>query len=291
MHGRELRLDSPLVMAILNVTPDSFSDREHLMDVNSVTVAAARALQQGAEIIDIGGCSTRPKSNPPSEEEELRRVRLGVTAVRTAFPDAIISVDTFRAHVAEVAVSECGADIVNDVTGGLSDPEMFATVARLKTPYILTHTRISDEAASPYLEGQIPASADFFEGRPAAQVTSSDDLITDMMMFFRTRIDELRRYGVEDIILDPGYGFGKSLEQNYEVLRRQRELLCLDYPILAGISHKSMIYKPLNIAPQDTVNGTTALHMVALMGGASILRVHEVKEAKQTIELFKLCQV
>lgn len=280
MQDRQLRLDSPKVMAILNITPDSFSDTVHLMDVNSITLAAAKALSQGADIIDIGGCSSRPNSDPVSEEEEIRRVRLGVTAVRTAFPNAIISVDTFRSKVAEDAVMH-GANIINDISGGLLDPEMFMTVARLRVPYILTHARVPGQAHAPFLDGVV-----------LDDIPSTGDIIKDMIAFFRHRIEQLRQLGVEEemIILDPGYGFGKTIEQNYEILRRQEELLELDLPILAGVSHKRMIFTPLDVAPYDTVVGTSAINMMALHHGATIIRVHEVKEAKQIITLHNLCQ-
>ena len=289
MQDRQLRLSTPLVMAIINVTPDSFSDTEHLMDINSITVAAARALTQGADIIDIGGCSTRPCSNPTDEEEEMRRVKLGVTAVRTAFPNAIISVDTFRASVAEEAVN-CGANIINDVSGGLRDPEMFDTVARLHVPYILTHTRVPEQLPSDsIMEGQYGAIP-VLDSQVSFEMPSTGDLMEDMISFFRLRIAQLQQLGVEDIIIDPGYGFGKTLEQNYEILRRQEELLVLDMPILAGVSHKTMIYKPLEVPPHDTLVGTAAINMMALHHGAHIIRVHEVKEAKQIVKLSMLCR-
>lgn len=290
MQDRQLRLDKPLVMAIVNVTPDSFSDTVHLMDAESIAAAAARALSQGADIIDIGGCSTRPDSEPVDEAEELRRVRLGVTAVRSAFPDAVISVDTFRSRVAEEAVSDCGADIINDVSGGFIDPAIFEVAARLRAPYILTHTRVVKPADTSSSEPRFAGLSASLEGRISAESPATGDLIDDMLAFFRNRIAELHRAGVEEIILDPGYGFGKTLEQNYELLRRQRELLALGLPVLAGISHKSMIWRPLGIAPSDTLVGTSALHMIALQNGAAILRVHEVREAKQIIKLHSLCQ-
>lgn len=283
MHGRQLRLTKPVVMAIINVTPDSFSDTEHLMDESSVAAAAQRALAQGADIIDIGGCSTRPDSEPVSEEEELRRVRLGISVVRAAFPDVVISVDTFRSRVAEEALA-CGADIINDISGGFVDPEILAVAGRYRAPYILTHTR-APQASENHVSAGLPVA-----GAALSAVQDSGDIVADMLAFFRERIAVLRSLGVEDIILDPGYGFGKTIEQNYEVLRRQRELLELGLPILAGISHKSMIYKPLGIKPYETLVGTSALNMVALQGGASILRVHEVREAVQIINLHSLCQ-
>ena len=218
-------------------------------------------------MLDLGGCSTRPGSEPVSEEEEWRRIRLAASAIRREWPETILSVDTYRAAVARKAVEECGVNIINDISGGTMDPDMFATVAELQTPYILTHMR----------------------GTPATmqQFTDYGNLISEVLAFLQEKVDQLHRLGVKDIILDPGFGFAKTVEQNYELLRKLHYLHALGLPILAGLSRKSMIYKALNCTPQDALNGTTALHMLALEQGATILRVHDVKEAKEAIILHK----
>lgn len=255
-------------MAIVNATPDSFSDEQHLMTEEAILDAVSKHMAEGADILDIGGYSTRPGAPEVSEEEEWRRVRMAASAIRRVYPEAVLSVDTFRASVAEKAVCECGVDIVNDISGGTLDPDMFGLVARLGVPYILTHTR----------------------GTPAtmASLTCYDNLVADMMAFFDEKIAHLQRLGAKDIILDPGFGFAKTLEQNYQLLGHMHEFEAFSLPILAGISRKSMIYKPLGITPQEAQNGTTALHMVALEQGASILRVHHVREARQAITLHQL---
>lgn len=268
MHGRLLDCSKPLVMAIINVTPDSFSDAEHALTEEAVLALAERHLAAGADMLDIGGYSTRPGADFVSAEEEWRRVEMAASAIRRAYPDVILSVDTFRADVAELTVKKCGVDIINDISGGQLDPEMFATVARLRVPYILTHTRGTPETMQ--------------------SLTNYNDLMADLLAYFREKIAALRQLGVQDIIIDPGFGFAKTLEQNYLLLSRMHELDVLNCPVLAGISHKSMIYKPLGIRPQDTLCPTTALHMVCLQQGAAILRVHEVREARQVIQLYSL---
>jgi len=270
IQSRLLAWNEPLVMGILNITPDSFSDTEHLLTEDAILRAAETHLDAGADILDLGGYSTRPGADLVSADEEWRRVRMAATAIRKRWPEAVLPIDTFRASVAERAVTDCGADIINDISGGTLDPDMFATIARLEVPYILTHTRGTPQTMQ--------------------QLTDYDNLMADIMAFFVSKVSELRRLGVKDIILDPGFGFAKTTEQNYELLRRMHELDALELPVLAGISHKSMIYKPLGILPHETLVGTSALHMVALQQGADILRVHDVKEAKQVIKLYQLCQ-
>lgn len=266
IKGTLMDFATPKVMAIINVTTDSFA--RHCTNITEAEILrwAAEALSEGADILDIGGCSTRPGSQPPSEEEEWRRVRLAVTAIRREWPEAVLSVDTWRASVARQAVEQ-GVDIVNDISGGQFDERMFETIADLRVPYILTHTRAKPDVMQ--------------------QFTDYDDLMSEILGFLQERVDMLHRMGVKDVILDPGFGFSKTTEQNYTLLRNLNCLGVLGLPILAGLSRKSMITKVLDISPDEALNGTTALHMLALQNGADILRVHDVKEAKQVITLYK----
>ena len=266
IKGTLMDFATPKVMAIINVTTDSFA--RHCTNITEAEILrwAAEALSEGADILDIGGCSTRPGSVPPSEEEEWRRVRLAVNAIRHEWPEAVLSVDTWRASVARHSVEQ-GVDIVNDISGGQFDERMFETIADLRVPYILTHTRAEPDVMQ--------------------QFTDYDDLMSEILGFLQERVDMLHRMGVKDVILDPGFGFSKTTEQNYTLLRNLNCLGVLGLPILAGLSRKSMITKVLDISPDEALNGTTALHMLALQNGADILRVHDVKEAKQVITLYK----
>ncbi len=261
-----LRLDTPVVMAILNSTPDSFVPSTRLATEADAVRAAEKALREGATILDIGGYSTRPGAAEVSPEEEWRRVHRAASAVRRAFPEAILSVDTYRAEVARRAVLEDNVQIINDVSGGTLDEAMFDTVAALHVPYILMHMR-----GTP---------------RTMQTLTDYDDILSDMVAFFQTRIDRLSQLGVSDVIIDPGFGFSKTLEQNYYVLAHLRELAVLGKPILAGISRKSMLYKALGITQEEALNATTAANMVALLGGASILRVHDTRAAVEAVRIF-----
>lgn len=257
-------------MAILNATPDSFVPSTRLADENAVLRAAERALTDGAAILDIGGYSTRPGAPVVSSEEEWRRVKMAASAIQREFPDAIMSVDTFRAEVARRAVEETGVAIINDISGGELDKDMFDTVASLQVPYILMHMR----------------------GTPATMqtLTDYDDLLSDMIAYFQVRLDRLSQLGVADVILDPGFGFSKTLDQNYLLLRRMHELSVLGRPVLAGLSRKSMLYKALGITQEESLNATTAVNMVALLGGAKILRVHDAKAAAETIAIYNQLQ-
>lgn len=259
----------PQIMAIINITPDSFAVSCKSMSEKEVLSCAEKALEDGARILDLGGYSTRPGADEVSAEEEWRRIDMAAGWIRREWPEAIISIDTFRSDVAQKAVEKHGADIINDISGGEIDKEMFATVAQLGTPYILTHMR----------------------GTPATmqQQTQYAHFMPEIMDYFQKKVDELHRLGVKDVILDPGFGFAKTREQNFELLRKMRYLEALNLPILAGISRKSMIYKTLDITPAEALNGTTALHMASLIEGAAILRVHDVKEAQQTIKLYQNC--
>ena len=252
IKGRLMSLAEPKVMGILNVTPDSFYAASRVQTEQEVARRAHQIVDDGGDIIDIGACSTRPGSTPVSEEEESVRLRMALAVVRRELPSAVVSVDTFRPGVARMAVEEFGADIINDVGEGAAD--MLRMVARLGAPYVLM----------------------------AAKAT-----LRDTLLFFAERVQQLRDLGQKDIILDPGFGFGKTLEQNYALLAGMEKLLVMELPLLVGVSRKSMIYRLLETEPSKTLNGTTALHAVALMKGASILRVHDVKEAVECVRLHK----
>lgn len=263
LHGRIVESTSPQVMGILNTTPDSFHSPSRAYEAEAAMEAARLMIGEGADIIDVGGYSTRPGAAEVSLEEELRRVRLGVEAVRSISADIPVSVDTFRAEVARMAVTEWGADIINDISGGNLDPEMHATVAELHVPYILMHMR----------------------GTPADMQTLTsypDGVMAGVAAELSRPLERLRRMGVADIIIDPGFGFAKTLEQNYELLAGLPVLAdLLECPILAGMSRKSMITRLCGIPSTEALPGTIALHTAAMLAGAAIVRVHDVKEAVQ----------
>ena len=255
-------LSSPVVMGILNVTPDSFYAGSRKQTDDAIAHRAEEVIEQGGVMIDIGACSTRPGGEQPSQEEEMSRLRRGLSVVRRVCPDAVLSVDTYRPEVARMSVEEFGVAIINDVTGGIEpDTEgvsaMFRMVARLRVPYVLTSIQPS---------------------------------MREMLMAFARDVAQLNALGVADVILDPGFGFGKTLEQNYEVLAHMDELRVLGLPVLAGLSRKSMIYRALGITPDEALNGTTALDMMALRNGATILRVHDVREAVECCRLWRMLE-
>ncbi|SMG34193.1 dihydropteroate synthase [Sphingobacterium psychroaquaticum] len=264
IKGKLFTFDRPLVMGILNITPDSFYDGGQHNNVEQAMVKANELLINGADIIDIGAYSSRPGAPLISVQEELNRAIPVIEKLHKAYPDAILSIDTFRAEVAEAAIT-AGAHIINDVSGGTIDPNMFATVAQLQVPYILMHMR------------GIPENMQ--------ELTTYDDIVEDVATFLAEKVNQLRALGVKDIILDPGFGFAKNLDQNYELLHRLEELQYLGLPILGGLSRKSMIYKKLNITPSEALTGTIVLNTILLTKGIHILRVHDVAEAKQTIDL------
>ena len=250
VHGQLMELSKPQVMGILNVTPDSFFAGSRMQTEQEIAVRANQIMAEGATMIDVGGCSTRPGSEPVSEAEEMQRLRMALGAVRREQPHAVISVDTFRPDVARMAVEEFGADIINDVSEG--NMEMYRMIARLRVPYILM---------------------------------SVQPTLRDMLLAFAREVQQLRDLGVKDIILDPGFGFGKSVAQNYQVMNSLERLLVMELPLLVGISRKSMIYKLLGLTPNESLNGTSVLNTIALMKGASILRVHDVKEAVECVRI------
>lgn len=262
---RLLDLSMPVVMGILNVTPDSFFSGSRIPS-EKVVEEASLMLEEGAAILDIGGYSTRPGAQEVSVKEELARVVPAISAVRIAFPDCVISVDTFRSLVAKEAV-DAGANIINDVSGGNLDHHMFEMVAQLKVPYILMHSK--------------------GDPKTMQSLVNYDNLLNDLIYYFGQKLGELKQLGVYDVIIDLGFGFAKTIDQNFELLRNLEAFTLLGQPVLAGLSRKSMIWKTLNTTAEHALNGTTALHMLALQGGASILRVHDVKAATETITLWK----
>ena len=265
-HGRVLSLHRPQVMGILNLTPDSFFAGSRVASEKDLLVRAEAMLAAGAAVLDLGAYSTRPGADDISAEEETERLLPAVQLLRQEFPQVFLSADTFRARVAEAAVL-AGADMVNDVAGGTLDAAMFATVGRLRVPYVLMHMR-----GTP----QTMARLTHYE----------DDLVLTLLRHFRDGLVALRQVGAVDVVLDPGFGFAKTPAQSHELLRRLPELQALGRPVLAGLSRKKMVYGPLGLSPDSALNGTTALHVVALQGGARLLRVHDVAEAHQTIQLF-----
>lgn len=258
-------MSTPQVMGILNVTPDSFYAGSRLSSTDAVLQKAETMLTDGADLLDIGGYSTRPGAAAVSATEELDRVLPAIEAIVKQFSDAVLSVDTFRAQVAEAAIA-AGASLINDVSGGMLDEKMFETVARLQVPYILMHMRGTPQTMS--------------------SLTNYDDVVLDVLDELQRKVAALTKLGVNDIIIDPGFGFAKTIDQNFEILNRLDTFRILELPILAGLSRKSMTYKFLGIDQADALPGTIALNTLALTKGADILRVHDVKEAKQTIQLY-----
>lgn len=272
LRGQLMNLSLPQVMGILNVTPDSFFPDSRAKDAEDVLRRAKKMVAEGATILDIGGCSTRPGSKAPSEEEEWQRLFPGLEAVRKALPEVPLSVDTFRAVVARRCVLEFGVEIINDISGGDADHAMFETIAELGVAYVLTH---NDSALSLHPD------------------LSPEEVLSSVARYLAGRIQRLQELGVADIILDPGYGFGKTLQQNYALVHSLPDLIrCFDtYPILIGFSRKSMIYHLLDSAPEEALTGTVALNTLALQAGAHILRVHDVREAVETVKVWKATQI
>ncbi|NVO33338.1 dihydropteroate synthase [Hymenobacter lapidiphilus] len=263
--GRVLDLRHPQVMGILNLTPDSFYEGSRVASETELLRRAEAMLSAGAAVLDLGSYSSRPGAEDISIEEEKRRLLPALEAVRRAFPEAFLSVDTFRAAVAVEAVA-AGADILNDISGGTLDADMLPTAGQLGVPYILMHLRGTPQTMT-------------------QQTHYEDDLVLELTRYFRDKLTTLRTHGVTDVVLDPGFGFAKTPAQSHELLRRLPELRVLNLPILAGLSRKSMVYKPLGLQPEAALAGTIALNTLALRGGARLLRVHDVAEAVQTIQL------
>ncbi len=266
--GKLLSLDKPLVMAIVNLTPDSFYASSRVAGTDALVERVEDCLSQGADIIDVGACSTRPGSEACGAKEEWARLGPALALLRQRWPKATLSLDTFRSEVARRAVQDYGVDIINDVSGGELDAEMFATVADCHVPYVLTH--------SPVRYGQ--------------SVGQADNSVEGVLRYLAAKLSELRMLGVAEVMVDPGFGFGKSLEENYALLRRLRDFEVLDAPLLVGLSRKRMAYEPLGDTPADALTATTVLHTLALQGGARILRVHDVKAAADCIKIMDLYQ-
>ncbi len=265
LTNRQIDLSTPVVMGILNITPDSFYDGGKYTGEDALLFQAGKMLNEGAAIIDLGAASSRPGAEDVTEEEELKRLLPALRILVKKFPEAVISVDTYRSNVAKIAV-ENGAHIINDISGGTFDDAMFGTVADLKVPYILMHIK----------------------GTPQNMQINPHyvDVVNEVKYFFRKQLRKLNDLGVTgNIVLDPGFGFGKTLENNYELLKDLFIFTTLGYPVLAGISRKSMINKVLGTTPAEALNGTTVLNTIALMNGASVLRVHDVKEAVEAVRL------
>ena len=262
--GRLLSIDQPVVMGILNITPDSFYAGSRFLNDESVIKAAAKMIEEGAAIIDIGGQSTRPGAEKISEKEEIERVVPAIEIIKTTFPDIFISIDTYYSSVANHAV-KAGADMVNDISAGLLDTQMPAVVARLNVPIIAMHMKGDPQTMQKF--------------------TQYENIIKELIDYFTERIKQLESAGIKDIIIDPGFGFAKTIEQNFFLLSQMEAFRILNKPVLAGLSRKSMIYKTLHLTPEEALNGTSVLNTIALTKGASILRVHDVKEAAECIKL------
>lgn len=266
LGGSLLELREPQIMGILNITPDSFFSGSRTETEADITCRLHQMMQEGADMIDVGAYSSRPGAADVSEEEEMERLRRGLRIVKRDFPQVPVSVDTFRANVARMAVEEEGADIVNDISGGEMDKRMFRTVASLRVPYILMH----------------------MQGTPQSmqQAPHYDNVRREVMIYMAEKVERLHDLGVKDIIADPGFGFGKTLEHNYELMAHLEDFHELDCPLLVGISRKSMIYKLVGGTPQTALGGTTALHLYALNKGTHILRVHDVAAAVETKKIY-----
>ena len=265
VDGFLLDLSSPCVMGILNVTPDSFYAGSRMQTEIDITHRIEQIVGEGAGIIDVGAYSSRPNAENVSPAEEMERLRMGLGILRKVQPDAVVSVDTFRADVARMCVEEYGVAIINDIAAGEMDGDMFRTVADLNVPYIMMH----------------------MQGTPQnmQQNPHYDNLLKEVFMYFARKVQQLRDLGVKDIILDPGFGFGKTVEHNYELLAHLEEFRIFELPLLAGVSRKSMIYRLLGTTPQEALNGTTVLDTICLLKGADILRVHDVREAVETVKI------
>lgn len=264
--GKLLQLDIPIVMGIVNITPDSFYSGSRKETLNDAIKQAEQILEDGGTIIDIGGQSTTSTSSMLDASEELKRISPIIREIRKTFPNAILSIDTFYSEVAKAAVEEFGVNIINDISGGQIDDMMFETVAKLNVPYILMHMRGTPQTMQ--------------------QLTNYNNLLKDIFYYFSQKVSQLNQLGVNDIIIDPGFGFSKTVEQNYKLIANLKYFDIFELPLMVGISRKTMIYKLLDTTPSESLNGTTALNTFALNSGANILRVHDVKQAVECIKIY-----
>lgn len=269
-NGKLIDLSTPQVMGILNVTPDSFYSGSRKQTETEIIERAHSIVEEGGSMIDIGAYSSRPGAEDISNEEEMARLRKGLSLIRAEYPNAIISVDTFRSDVAKMCVEEYGVSIINDIAAGELDNEMFQTVAKLHVPYIMMHMK----------------------GNPRTMQDAPhyDNMMEEMMLYFSTKINQLHDLGETDIIIDPGFGFSKTLDHNYQLMAHLHEFQELGKPMLVGISRKSMIYRLNATTPEEALNGTTMLNTIALQKGANILRVHDVKECVEVVRMYKKLQ-
>jgi dihydropteroate synthase len=265
--GRLLVIDRPLVMGIINITPDSFYEGSRFQDPERILLQAEKLIRAGADILDIGGQSTRPKSQQVTLDEELTRVVENIHSIHSNFPEVIISIDSYRSRVVKESV-QAGASIVNDISAGSLDGNMLTTVSELQTPYVLMHMK----------------------GEPQTMQNNAiyENVTREVLDFFIQKQAECRGLGIRDLIIDPGFGFGKTIEHNFELVKNLAAFKMLDLPIMFGISRKSTIYKTLGISAEDALNGTTVLNTIGLMNGANILRVHDVQEAKEAVKLWSM---
>ena len=265
LKGSLETIDHPWVMGIVNVTPDSFYGGSRVNDEQALLDRVLQMMDDGADVIDVGACSTRPGSSSVDAKGEMERLQWALAAIRRELPDVILSIDTYRADVARRCVEEWGADIINDISGGTMDTEMFKTVATLNVPYVLMHMRGTPETM--------------------ASMTDYEDVTDEVIRWMKQRIDELHQLGVVDVIADPGFGFAKTLEQNYQMLASLDEFHALETPLLVGLSRKRMIYNLLDCTADEALNGTTVANTIALMHGAHILRVHDVRAAVEAVNI------
>ena len=263
--GRILHFRQPLIMGILNITPDSFYHGSRLMDTENILKSVSEMISEGADILDVGAYSSRPGSDGIPAKEEMQRLETALEIIRKTHPDILISVDTFRPEIASMVVNDFNVNMINDISGGDMDTGMFDTVAGLQVPYVMMHMK----------------------GKPSdmQEYAIYTDVVKEIIHHFSEKLRQLNKLGVNDIIIDPGFGFAKTIEQNYQILKQLEAFHIFNQPLMVGISRKSMIYRVLGTDPSEALNGSTVLHAIALMKGANILRVHDVKEARETIKL------